>query len=98
MIGIEVIAMDEIKLSPEMKRFVEEKVRSGQFASASEVVHGALSALRAEEELSPGDVEELRREVAIGLEQADRGEFVAFTAETIITEGRHILANRNKAG
>jgi len=40
------------------------------------------------------NLDRLREEVAIGLQEADRGEFVEFTAETIIAEGRKILESR----
>jgi hypothetical protein len=41
------------------------------------------------------DIEELKREIEIGVEQADRGEFVEFTAQDIIREGREILEKTN---
>ena len=43
------------------------------------------------------DSEELKREIQIGSEQADRGEFVEFTAEDIIREGREILGRRQNS-
>jgi antitoxin ParD1/3/4 len=90
--------MPEIRLTPEMQKFIDDKVRSGQFASASDVVNDALLALQTQDELSPEDVDELRAEIAVGLEQADRGEFIAFSAETIIAEGRAILSKRQRTG
>ena len=90
--------MQEIRLSPEMQKFVDEKVSSGQFTSPSDVVDGALRTLQAQDDLSPEDVEELRAEIAVGLEQADRAEFVDFSAESVIAEGKAILAKRQKAG
>jgi antitoxin ParD1/3/4 len=90
--------MQDIRLSPEMQKFVDEKVRSGQFASASDVVNDALFVLQAQDELSPEDVDELRAEIAVGVEQADRGELVEFSAESIIAEGQRILSKRHKAG
>jgi len=90
--------MQDIRLTPDMQKFVDEKVRSGQFRSASDVVNDALLALQTQDEFSPEDVEELRAEIAAAVEQADRGQFVEFSAETVIAEGRAILANRQKAG
>jgi antitoxin ParD1/3/4 len=90
--------MQEIRLSPDMQKFVDEKVRAGQFASASDVVNGALLALQTQETLSAEDLEELRAEIAHGVSQADRGEFVEFTADSVIAEGKSILSSRQKAG
>lgn len=38
--------------------------------------------------------EELKREIKIGIDQADRGEFVEFTAEDVIREGRETPARK----
>jgi putative addiction module CopG family antidote len=63
----------EISLSAESQRFVNEKIKSGQFASPDDVVNSALSALRLQEELTEQDLEELRREIEIGLQQSREG-------------------------
>lgn len=41
---------------------------------------------------------ELREMLREGIEQADRGEFVEFTAEDIMREGRELLARRKREG
>lgn len=63
----------KVSLTPELERFVEEKVRAGQYESADDVVNSAVAMLRQQETLSAEDIAELRREIAIGLEQLDRG-------------------------
>ena len=63
-----------ISLSPEMRRFVEEKVKSGQYASADDVMRHALALLKAQDTITPDDVTELRRLLASAIDQADRGE------------------------
>ena len=80
----------EITLSPSLLRFVEEKVASGEYASVSDVVNDALVRLRgdAAPEWTPDG---LREAVRIGIDQADRGEFVEFTAEDVIADGRKLL-------
>jgi antitoxin ParD1/3/4 len=83
-----------VSLTPALKKFVAAKVRAGQYASADEVVRDALRSLRAQEETSAADVIELRREIAIGLNQLDGGEKSAFTAKDIQKIGRKILASR----
>ncbi len=82
----------EISLPQDLQQFVEEKVRAGQYANQSDVIRGALEVLKAQETLTPEDIEELRKEIAIGIEQADRGDFVEFDADQIKAEGRRWLA------
>lgn len=81
----------DVQLSLELERFVDESVRAGHFASASELVSAALQYLKGSEAPFPTDppgLAELRRQVEIGIAQADRGQFVEFDAETIKAEGR----------
>lgn len=81
----------EIRLSPELLRFAVEKVASGEFESVSDVVSGALALMRQEEEAPRWAIEELRKEIQVGLDELDRGETAEFTAEDIKAEGRRIL-------
>jgi antitoxin ParD1/3/4 len=88
----------EISLEPELRKFVDEKIKSGEYGSADDVINGALLAMRDRSEGSTEDVEELRRELAIGVEQADRGKFVEFSATDVINDGREQLKRKQKAG
>jgi antitoxin ParD1/3/4 len=65
-----------VSLTPELERLVAEKVKSGMYGSASEVIREALRLLQERDELRRARLEELRREIARGLEQADRGELI----------------------
>jgi antitoxin ParD1/3/4 len=87
----------QIKLHPELQKFVEEKVRAGEFDDADCVINCALAVLRTHD-LTPEEVNDLRREIDIGVAQADRGEFVDFTAEEIIAEGEAELRRRRGKG
>lgn len=62
----------QITLSPDLEQFVARKVESGKYPSALEVINDGLRLLRESEER----LEELRREIAKGIAQADRGETV----------------------
>jgi antitoxin ParD1/3/4 len=64
----------KISLNTQMQRFVDEKVKSGQYATPDEVVNSALAVLRAQETESAEDSAELRRLIAVGIAQLDRGE------------------------
>jgi antitoxin ParD1/3/4 len=76
----------EVNLAPELEDILRKKVESGQFSSIEEAANEMLALAIKEETLANEDLAELQREVQLGIEQADRGEFVEFTAEQIISE------------
>jgi antitoxin ParD1/3/4 len=63
-----------ISLTPELEQLIHKKVESGLYLSASEVVREALRLLEERDRLNAMKLEELRREIQIGIDQADRGE------------------------
>ena len=63
-----------VSLTDELEQFINEKVASGMYHSASEVVREGLRLLKERDELQQLRFDELRRQIAIGLEQAKRGE------------------------
>lgn len=65
-----------VSLTPELEQFVNEKVESGMYYSASEVIRQGLRLLREQDTLRLMRLEQLRKEIAVGIEQADRGQFV----------------------
>ncbi|EDY21377.1 putative transcriptional regulator, CopG/Arc/MetJ family [Chthoniobacter flavus Ellin428] len=83
-----------ISLSEENQHFVEEAVKSGRFTSESQVVAEALEELRLREAIRNARVNDLRAKVQVGVDQAERGEFVEFTAEDIKAEGRRKLGKQ----
>jgi antitoxin ParD1/3/4 len=86
-----------VSLDPQVQKFIEQKVRNGQYASPEEAVNQMLDHVRAQEELTPEDLDDLRAEIDIGIAEADRGEFAEFTAEDVIAERRaHRMANEKK--
>jgi putative addiction module CopG family antidote len=64
----------EINLNKELASYVEESIKSGQYSSASEVVATALKVMQEVQELETMANEDLRRAVAEGLAQLERGE------------------------
>jgi antitoxin ParD1/3/4 len=76
-----------VVLAPEVRKFVEQKMRSAGYQSPDEAVNGLLRFLQHQEELSPEELDELRAEVDKGIDDADAGRFVEFSAEDIIAEG-----------
>ena len=86
-----------ISLTPELEKMIGDKVGSGRYHSASEVVREALRLLEQQDEIYQARLEQLRKELDIGIEQLDRGERVPFTATTvkrIKSRGRKRLAAR----
>jgi antitoxin ParD1/3/4 len=65
-----------IHLSRDREQFVRSLVQIGRFASEDEVINEALRLLQERDEQAK--LAELRREIAIGIEQADRGELAPF--------------------
>ncbi len=85
-----------VSLTPKLEKLVSQKVKSGLYNSASEVVREALRLLDERDKVREMRLEELRHEIAIGLEQIDRGEVAPFSADEIKRKGRELLAERNK--
>ncbi|RPH54640.1 type II toxin-antitoxin system ParD family antitoxin [bacterium] len=81
-----------VSLTPELERLVQEKVASGLYNSASEVVREALRILKERDEMRSLALEDLRREIAAGLDELDRGEAEVLDIEAIKAEGRRRMA------
>lgn len=65
-----------VSITEELEEFVNEKVESGLYNSASEVIREGLRLLVQKEELRQLRLDELKKEIAIGISQADRGELI----------------------
>lgn len=65
-----------VNLGPTFDRFVEKMLETGLYQSQSEILREALRLLKEREDAKKLRLAELRREIARGSEQADRGEFV----------------------
>lgn len=65
-----------VSLTPELESFVTAKVETGMYGSQSEVVREGLRLLRERDQVMEARLQDLRSEVAEGLEQARRGELI----------------------
>lgn len=63
-----------VSLTPELERRIAEKVESGLYTSASEVVRESLRLLFETEEVRERRLDRLRAEIRLGLDELDRGE------------------------
>jgi antitoxin ParD1/3/4 len=77
-----------VSLPPELARLVDEKVASGLYDSAGEVVRDALRLMRERDKVRGLAVEELRRDILAGLEQLDQGQSTALDIDEIKALGR----------
>lgn len=80
-----------VNLTPELERFVRDKVASGRYNSASEVVRESLRLL---EEWDRYEV--LKRDIAMGLKQIEEGKVRPFDPEKIKERIRRETSRRKK--
>ena len=81
-----------VSLTAELERWIGEKVSSGLYQSASEVVRDSLRLLRERDVQRQRMVEELRADVLVGVAQLDRGQATPFTEAVV----RQVKANGRK--
>ena len=67
-----------ISLPQQLEQWVKQRVDTGMYDSASEVIREALRLLRDQEDLKQLRTQELRRQLQVGVEQLDRGASRAF--------------------
>ena len=63
-----------VSLTPELEKLVENKVKSGRYQSASEVIREGLRLLDEQDQVRETRLQEVRRKIRTGLDQLDRGE------------------------
>jgi antitoxin ParD1/3/4 len=86
-----------VSLTTELEEYVNQKVESGMYHSASEVIRAGLRLLKEQDDLRQARLKELRQEIALGTEEADQGKLSPFNQETlkeIEADGRKRLAAR----
>jgi antitoxin ParD1/3/4 len=84
-----------VNLGSVFDNFIADLLKTGLYQSQSEVVREGLRLLKEREELKNLRLAELRREIGIGSEQADRGEFV--DGEKAFAEIRRRSAGRKSS-
>jgi antitoxin ParD1/3/4 len=77
-----------VSLTPELEHFVNQKVESGKYQTASEVIRDGLRLLLEREELHQEKLEELRRAIAVGIDQADQGKVAPLDARATLARVR----------
>ena len=84
-----------VSLTPELEQLVTDKVKSGMYQTASEVIREGLRLLKERDQ----QLDALRRDVRAGFEAVDRGEYTDYDegtvkklAERVKARGRRRLA------
>ncbi len=82
-----------IHLTDHFEKFIENKLKSGHYSSASEVVRDALRLFEEQEQIKALKLQALKEEIKKGLESGDP---IPFDAEAIKKKARERQAQRNK--
>jgi antitoxin ParD1/3/4 len=86
-----------VSLTPQLESLIKDKVASGRYHSASEVIREALRLLEEQDLVRRVRLAELRNDTKIGLDQLDRGQGVTFdkhAIKKIKAEGKKKLQRR----
>jgi antitoxin ParD1/3/4 len=83
-----------INLTPQLEKLVRQKVESGRYNSASEVVREALRLMETQNELHALQLERLRRDIGHGMES---GSPRPWSVAEMKRQGRRIVASRRAA-
>jgi antitoxin ParD1/3/4 len=80
-----------VSLTRELEELVNEEIKSGQYKAASEVVREGLRLVRLRRE----KITALRREIQVGVDEIERGEFVEYTSvEELFADVEAAVAKR----
>jgi len=83
-----------VNLTPELEGLIRQKVSSGRYNSASEVVREALRLMEAQDELRALKLQQLRRDIRQGFES---GSPLPWNVAEVKRNGRKRLAARSAA-
>jgi antitoxin ParD1/3/4 len=83
-----------VNLTPQLEKLVRQKVSSGRYNSASEVVREALRLMEAQDELRSLKLEQLRRDIREGLASSP---VHPWRPAEVKREGRKLLKSRSAA-
>ena len=83
-----------VSLTPELEKLIEDKVRTGLYGSASEVVRDGLRLLVERDEARQARLGELRGKIADGMEAIRRGDVI--DGDQVFAEIRKRSAERRK--
>ena len=82
-----------VSLTPQLEEMISKKVETGLYQTASEVVRAALRLFEEQDRTRETSLEELRREIALGIKDMEEGRWSVIdenTAERIKAGGRKL--------
>jgi antitoxin ParD1/3/4 len=77
-----------VSLTPELEELVNERVRSGLYSSASEVVSESLRLLKEHDEFRQSRLTELRAEIQIGLDAYNQADYAPLDINSLKSDLR----------
>jgi len=83
-----------VSLSRQLQGFIEKKVRTGRYQTASEVVREGLRLIEDRDTQRALQLRRLRAEIQVGLDQIEKGHVAPLDVNKIKAEGRKRLAAR----
>jgi antitoxin ParD1/3/4 len=86
-----------VSLPPELEARVRQRVESGMYGSASEVIREALRLFDAYEQVKTAKLDSLRQDIAKGLSDAKNGHAKEIDFASLKQQGRKLLKTRKAA-
>ncbi len=86
-----------VSLPPELEARVRQRVESGMYGSASEVIREALRLFEAYEQIKTAKLDNLRQDIDKGLNDAKNGRTKEIDIANLKQQGREILKSRKAA-
>jgi antitoxin ParD1/3/4 len=83
-----------VSLTPHLEQFIDKKVRGGKYQTASEVIREGLRLLAERDQKHTLELQRLRREIAVGLDQVENGQVGTLNIKKVKAEGRKRRAAR----
>lgn len=83
-----------VSLTPELEKWVQIKVESGMYTSASEVIREGLRLLKEQDALKEIRLAQLRREIQLGI---DSGESTPLNMDEIIAKAKQQQQEKESA-
>lgn len=87
----------QVEISPGWDEVVRAKVAEGRYASANQLVEEALELLLERDRRERRDIERMHRAVAIGLEQAERGQTKPWDVEKVRATAHRECVERRRS-
>ena len=86
-----------VSLPPELEARVRQRVESGMYGSASEVIREALRLFEVYEQVKTAKLDSLRQDIAKGLSDSKNGRTKEIDLASLKQQGRQILHSRKVA-